>query len=33
MAGAETSLERAKAGGWTVISMRSDWSTVFALRD
>jgi phosphoserine phosphatase len=29
-AGAETSLERASAEGWTVVSMKRDWSTVFA---
>ncbi len=29
-AGAEESLERAKALGWTVVSMKHDWSTVFA---
>ena len=29
-AGAEDSLERAKAHGWTVISMKADWATVFA---
>jgi haloacid dehalogenase-like hydrolase len=29
-AGAEASLERAKTESWTVVSMRSDWSTVFA---
>jgi phosphoserine phosphatase len=29
-AGAETSLERARAHGWTVISMKNDWKTVFA---
>ncbi len=28
--GAEQALERAKAEGWTVISMKDDWSTVFA---
>jgi phosphoserine phosphatase len=29
-AGAEEALERAKAQGWTVISMKDDWGTVFA---
>ncbi|MCI0632396.1 MAG: haloacid dehalogenase-like hydrolase [Actinobacteria bacterium] len=29
-AGAETSLERAKADGWTVVSVKDDWGTVFA---
>jgi len=29
-AGAETSLERARAEGWTVISVKDDWATVFA---
>jgi haloacid dehalogenase-like hydrolase len=29
-AGAESSLEQAKAHGWTVVSMRDDWATVFA---
>src|SRR5262249_19528972 len=29
-AGAETALTAAKAEGWTVISMRDDWTTVFA---
>jgi hypothetical protein len=28
-AGAERALERADADAWTVISIRSDWSTVF----
>jgi phosphoserine phosphatase len=28
--GAEQALDRAKAEGWTVISMKDDWSTVFA---
>jgi hypothetical protein len=27
--GAEQALERAKAGGWTVVSMKNDWTTVF----
>ncbi len=29
-AGAEESLDRARAQDWTVVSMKSDWSTVFA---
>jgi hypothetical protein len=29
-AGAETSLERATADGWTVVSIKRDWGTVFA---
>ena len=29
-AGAETSLERAASDGWTVVSIKNDWSTVFA---
>jgi hypothetical protein len=29
-AGAETSLEEAAANGWTVVSVKKDWSTVFA---
>ena len=29
-AGAEEALERAKTHGWTVISMKDDWATVFA---
>jgi len=29
-AGAETSLEVAAAQGWTVVSMKDDWATVFA---
>jgi phosphoserine phosphatase len=29
-AGAETSLERAAAEGWTVVSIKRDWATVFA---
>jgi hypothetical protein len=28
-AGAEKALETAKAEGWTVVSVRDDWSTVF----
>jgi hypothetical protein len=29
-AGAEASLEQARAHGWTVVSMRDDWTRVFA---
>ena len=29
-AGAEASLERAQVEGWTVVSVKNDWSTVFA---
>jgi phosphoserine phosphatase len=29
-AGAETAIERAKASGWTVVSVKDDWETVFA---
>ncbi|MFZ0972430.1 MAG: hypothetical protein WAN22_09400 [Solirubrobacteraceae bacterium] len=29
-AGAEKSLERAEQDGWTVVSIKDDWSTVFA---
>jgi hypothetical protein len=29
-AGAEASLEQAKAQGWTVVSVKNDWATVFA---
>ena len=29
-AGAEEALERADAAGWTVISIKDDWATVFA---
>jgi hypothetical protein len=29
-AGAETSLEQAKAQNWTVVSIKDDWATVFA---
>jgi hypothetical protein len=29
VAGAEKSLELAKAGGWTVVSMKDEWKTVF----
>jgi hypothetical protein len=28
--GAETSLERARAQDWTVVSVKNDWATVFA---
>jgi hypothetical protein len=28
--GAEDSLERAARHGWTVVSIKNDWSTVFA---
>ena len=28
--GAETALERARAEGWTVVSVKEDWTTVFA---
>ena len=28
--GAENSLERAAALGWTVVSVKDDWKTVFA---
>ena len=30
VAGAEASLQRAKADGWTVVSVKNDWATVFA---
>jgi hypothetical protein len=30
VAGAEKSLELAKAKDWTVVSMRNDWKSVFA---
>jgi hypothetical protein len=30
VAGAERALERAKSQGWTVISLKNDWATVFA---
>ena len=30
VAGAETALERAADEGWTVVSMKDDWATVFA---
>ena len=29
-AGAEASLERARTEGWTIVSVKNDWSTVFA---
>ncbi len=29
-AGAEKSLERARTDGWTVVSIKSDWATVFS---
>jgi hypothetical protein len=29
-AGAEDALDRAKAHGWTVVSVKNDWATVFA---
>lgn len=29
-AGAEKSLETAAAEGWTVVSVKNDWTTVFA---
>jgi hypothetical protein len=29
-AGAEQSLERAESEGWTVVSIKDDWSSVFA---
>ena len=28
-AGAEDALERARADGWTVVSIKDDWTTVF----
>ena len=28
--GSETALERARDEGWTVVSVRDDWATVFA---
>ncbi len=28
-AGAEEALARARADGWTIVSMRNDWTTVF----
>jgi hypothetical protein len=32
-AGAERALEQAQAEGWTVVSIKDDWSTVFAASD
>ena len=29
MAGAEDALPRAKEKGWTVVSMKDDWATIF----
>jgi hypothetical protein len=29
-AGAEQALDRGGAEGWTIVSMRDDWNTVFA---
>ncbi len=29
-AGAEDALERGRAQGWTIVSMKDDWATVFA---
>ena len=29
VAGAEQALDRAKAQGWTVVSVKNDWDTVF----
>ena len=29
VAGAERALEEAKANGWTVVSVKRDWATVF----
>jgi hypothetical protein len=29
-AGAEAALRKARAEGWTVISMKNDWASVFA---
>ena len=29
-AGADAALDRAKAQGWTVVSVKDDWATVFA---
>jgi hypothetical protein len=29
IAGAEKALDEAKAKGWTVVSIRNDWTTVF----
>jgi hypothetical protein len=30
VSGSEAALERAKADGWTVVSVKDDWATVFA---
>ncbi|HTQ19730.1 MAG TPA: haloacid dehalogenase-like hydrolase, partial [Mycobacterium sp.] len=30
VAGAEKALDEAAASGWTVVSIRDDWTTVFA---
>ncbi len=30
MSGAETALDRAADEGWTVVSVKDDWSTVYA---
>jgi hypothetical protein len=30
VAGAEKSLDEAQSRGWTVVSMKNDWATVFA---
>jgi hypothetical protein len=32
-AGAELAIEEARAKGWTLVSMKNDWSTVFAEPD
>ena len=32
-AGAEQALDRAATEGWIVVSIKKDWSTVFALTD
>lgn len=29
-AGAEDALDRARTHGWTIVSIRNDWGTVFA---
>jgi hypothetical protein len=29
MSGAEQALERATESGWTIVSIKNDWSTVF----
>jgi len=29
VSGAEQALERARAGGWTVVSIKDDWAEVF----